>query len=253
MRMPRDWNAASYHKVSTPHQDWGLAVLERVELRGDETVLDAGCGTGRITQMLLDRLPRGRVVAVDGSQAMVDRAREQLDDRATVLRADLVQLTLDEPVDAAISTAAFHWIADHDALFARLHEALKPGGQFVFQCGGAGNIDAVVDVLEIVGAEEAFAPHVAGWPGPWNHATPEETEERLKCAGFDVERCWLQEWPVTLDQPREFLETVVLGAHLDRLPDQLREPYVDRVLEELPGDPLELHYVRLNADARRRA
>src|SRR3954470_12673520 len=134
---PRDWNASSYHELSTPHQGWGRQVLDRLDLRGDETVLDAGCGTGRITQQLLDRWPGVRAVAVDGSPAMVQRARENLDPaRVTVFRQDLVALELDEPVGAAISTATFHWIADHETLFDRIHAALVPGAPFVAQCGG---------------------------------------------------------------------------------------------------------------------
>jgi trans-aconitate 2-methyltransferase len=200
--------------------------------------------------MLFERLPRGHVIAVDGAPAMVERAREQLRDRATVVLSDLLDLELGAPVDAAISTATFHWIADHDALFARVAAALKPGGQFVAQCGGAGNVASVEEVLARVGAEEPFAPFFAGWPGPWNFAGADETAARLRRAGFDVQDCWLQDWPVVPDHPREFLETVVLGSHLEQLPERLREAYVDRVSGALP-DPPTLDYVRLNFIARR--
>jgi trans-aconitate 2-methyltransferase len=247
---PRDWNAASYHRVSSPHQDWGSDVVGRLELRGDESVLDLGCGTGRVTALLLERLPRGRAVAVDAAPAMVERAREELSERATVVLSDLLDLEVDEPVDAAISTATLHWIADHDALFARVAAALKPGGQFVAQCGGAGNIASVVEVLDRVGAEVSFAPFLAGWPGPWNFAAPDETAARLRRAGFDVQDCWLQASPVVPDDPREFLETVVLGSHLARLPEQVRGAYVDRVAGAL-ADPPTLDFVRLNFVARR--
>jgi trans-aconitate 2-methyltransferase len=247
---PRDWNAASYHRVSSPHQDWGRDVVGRLELRGDESVLDLGCGTGRVTALLLERLPRGRAIAVDAAPAMVERAREELSERATVVLSDLVDLELDEPVDAAISTATFHWIADHDALFARVAAALKPGGQFVAQCGGAGNVASIVEVHDRVGAEASFAPFFAGWPGPWTFAGPDETAERLRRAGFDVQDCWLQDSPAVPDHPREFLETVVLGSHLERLPEHLRTAYVDRVAGAL-ADPPALDFVRLNFVARR--
>jgi trans-aconitate 2-methyltransferase len=247
---PRDWNAASYHRVSSPHQDWGSEVVGRLELRGDETVLDLGCGTGRVTALLLERLPRGRAIAVDAAPAMVERAREELSERATVVLSDLLELELDEPVDAAISTATFHWIADHDALFARVAATLEPGGQFVAQCGGAGNVASVVEVLDRVGAQDPFAPFFAGWPGPWNFAGPDETAARLRRAGFEVHDCWLQDSPVVPDHPREFLETVILGSHLERLPEHLRGAYVDRVAGEL-AEPPTLDYVRLNLVARR--
>ncbi|MBA3328711.1 MAG: methyltransferase domain-containing protein, partial [Solirubrobacterales bacterium] len=117
-------------------------VLHRLDLRGDETVLDAGCGSGRVTRMLLDRLPRGRVIAVDASPDMVGRAREELGPGADVRRADLATLRLQtaESVDAVFSNAVFHWVDDHDALFASLAGALRPGGRLVAQCGGEGNV-----------------------------------------------------------------------------------------------------------------
>ncbi len=249
---PRDWNAGSYHEVSAPHQEWGAEVLGRLELSGDETVLDLGCGTGRVTAMLLARLPRGHVLAVDGSPSMVARARAELDqDRATVVCCDLLELHVEQPADAAISTAAFHWILDHDLLFARVHDALVPGAKFVAQCGGEGNIASVTRVLNEVGNSEPFAAFLGGWQGASYFATPEATAARLLRAGFDVERCWLREHPVTPERPREYLETVILGAHLERLPAGLRDEFVDRVLGELPDRPT-LDYVRLNIVAQRR-
>ena len=140
---PRDWNATSYERVSAPLEAMGRDVLDRLELRGDERVLDAGCGTGRVTAALVERLPRGEVVAVDGSPAMVEQARERLGDRVDVRVADLVELELERPVDAILSTATFHWIADHERLFARLLGVLVPGGRLVAQCGGAGNVAAL--------------------------------------------------------------------------------------------------------------
>ena len=136
----REWDAATYDRVSEPQLQWGREVLDRLPLRGDERVLDAGCGSGRVTAELQSRLPRGRVVAVDGSAAMVARAREALGPGAEVIESDLLDLELEEPVDAVFSTATFHWILDHDRLFNRLHAAVRPGGAMEAQCGGEGNV-----------------------------------------------------------------------------------------------------------------
>ena len=143
----------------------GPRVLERLPLGGDETVLDAGCGSGNVTQLLLDRLPAGHVVAVDSAESMVEHAREALDpDRATVFQADLTELELDEPVDAAFSNAVFHWIPDHDALFARLHAALAraAAGRAV---RGEGNVERFHDAAKDVAAEQPYAEHLDGWRG----------------------------------------------------------------------------------------
>lgn len=249
--MPRDWDAPVYERLSGPQEAMGRAVLERLELHGDETVLDAGCGTGRVTALLLDRLRRGRVIAVDGSPAMIQRARERFAgaQRVQLRLMDLVELEVDEPVDAILSTATFHWIADHERLFGRLFEVLRPGGRLVAQCGGQGNIAPVVDAVERAArSEERFAP-LRGWT-PWNFAGPGETEARLCDAGFADVRCWLQAWPVTTDDPRSYLGTVSLGSHLERLADEDREPFVDAVMAEM-DDPGRMDYVRLNIDARR--
>jgi len=246
---PRDWNATSYDSVSAPQQEWGAAVVERLELRGDETVLDAGAGTGRVTEMVLERLPRGRVIAVDASPSMVEKARERLpSDRVTVICSDLVALELAEPVDAVVSTATFHWIHDHELLFAHMRAALREGGQFVAQCGGRGNIDRARGIGENVARRAPFAEQLDGMGPIWNYAGVEETTERLEGAGFDVSACWLQPAPVTPPAPREFLETVIFAPYLDRLPAALHDDFLDAAGDEL-GDPLVLDYVRLNWDA----
>jgi trans-aconitate 2-methyltransferase len=241
---PREWNASSYERVSAPQEAWGRDVLDRLDLRGDERVLDAGCGTGRVTAALLQRLPSGRVIAVDGSQAMVDQARARLGDRADVFAADLLDLQLDEPVDAILSTATFHWISDHDRLFERLHAALKPGGRLVAQCGACGNVANVDEA-----AKRVDHPALRGWPGPWNFATTKDTAARLTRAGFKDVWTWSQQWPVAPEDPHEFISTVILGAHLDRLPDGDRDGYVDAVIAKL-DQPVVVEYVRLNMLAR---
>src|SRR5207247_8512658 len=92
------WDAATYAVVSDPHVKWAEAVLERLPLRGGETVLDAGCGSGRVTELLVQRLPRGRVIAVDGDANMVAKARERLGARAEVEQQDAPGLRRDDPV-----------------------------------------------------------------------------------------------------------------------------------------------------------
>jgi trans-aconitate 2-methyltransferase len=226
----------------------GLEVLARLELSGDELVLDAGCGSGRITQALIERLPRGRVIAVDQSPSMVDAAKQRLGQTADIRVVDLLELDLGEPIDAAISTATFHWIADHDLLFRRLHAALRPGGQLVAQCGGEGNITILRGRVAPLLERKPYVEHFRDWRPPWNYAGAEQTHERLLSAGFASAKCWLEPAPREPEHPREFLSTIVLGPHVQRLPEQLREQFMDDALEAI-GAPVVVDYVRLNIDA----
>jgi trans-aconitate 2-methyltransferase len=250
MTKPRDWDASTYQRLSAPMTAMGTEVLERLVLAGDETVLDAGCGTGGVTRALLERLPRGRVIAVDGSRSMVEQARRELPPGTDVREADLLELELEAPVDAILSTATFHWILDHPRLFARLHAALKPGGRLVAQCGGHGNVAAVKQAGLDVAADAPYAEHLAGWGTDWQFATPEATEARLRAAGFTDVWCWLSRVDVDPGDPAGYLRSICLGSFLARLPAELHEGFVERALERLE-DPLVIHYVRLNILARR--
>ncbi len=246
----RDWDASTYDRVSDHQEDWARTVLDRLDLRGDETVLDAGCGSGRVTRLLLERLPRGRVIGVDTSVSMIEKAREALPNRTEFIVSDLLDLELEEAVDAVFSNATFHWILDHRRLFERLHAALRPGGAVEAQCGGIGNLDEFLNSLENVNGDERFAPYLRGVASTWNFPSPGDTEIRLRNAGFAAARAWLEERLDKPREPRDFLRAVCLGPHLARLPEHLHEPYLDAVLEYIPR-PLTLDYVRLNISARR--
>jgi trans-aconitate 2-methyltransferase len=246
---PREWDADTYDAVSDPQFEWGTEVLGRLELRGDESVIDAGCGSGKVTEKLLERLPNGTLLAVDGSEAMVAKAKERLGERATYLVADLSELEVEQPVDLIFSTATFHWILDHDRLFERLRAALGPGGRLVAQCGGQGNVAQHAQAIAAVAARPEFAAHLEQMTGMWNFAAPDETEARLRAAGFSEARCWLEPKPVTPERPLEFTSTVTLGPLLAQLPEALRRPFAESILEHSPK-PLTLDYVRLNIEAR---
>jgi trans-aconitate 2-methyltransferase len=238
------WDARTYDQSSQPQQAWAADVLARLQgIAPDATVLDVGCGTGRVTEALFALVPQGRVLAMDASEDMVALARERLGDRAEVWCADALELEVDEPIDAIVSTAALHWVADHDRLWTRLAQALRPGGRLEIQCGGEGNIDGVREVIEGVASE--IAPELAGW-SPWTFASPQETERRLYQAGFIEARCWLQERPTHPRDVDAFVRTSILAAHLERLPEERREPFAAAVVA---GVRLPLDYVRLNVSA----
>jgi trans-aconitate 2-methyltransferase len=252
MTSAREWDAGSYEAVGGAVHAFGHALLDRLVLEGDEAVLDAGCGSGEVTAQLLSRLPNGRLIGVDGSAQMIDRARAALGDdpRLTLRVQDLLELDLDNTVDVVFSSAVFHWIPDHERLFANLHRALRPGGVLLAQCGGQGNIADVRRALETVTVEDPFAEHLAGWAGPWNFSPPHTACERLEAAGFTEVRAVTHLEPVSPEDPERFMATLILGGHLDRLPEDIHTDFVRRVIAEMerPGQPV---YVRLTLSARR--
>jgi trans-aconitate 2-methyltransferase len=226
-------------------------VLGRLELGGYEVVLDAGCGSGRVTQELLRRLPEGRVVALDASTSMLDEARRRLSpfrEQVRFIHADLLDLNGelldgDDPVDAVFSTATFHWISDHERLFSNIASVLKSGGQLVAQCGAEGNVERVVRAARSLGFDLV---------GRWNFASPAETARRLEGSGFGAVRVWSHPEPTGFrdrDGLIDFLENGCLGELLAGVGASERRDLADRVADAM-DEPV-IDYVRLNIVARR--
>jgi trans-aconitate 2-methyltransferase len=256
-----EWNAEAYHKVSGPQTSWGQKVLARLQLRGDERVIDAGCGSGRLTATLLERLPRGSLLAIDRSWNMLMTARANLrpafGSRVAFVQASLPHLPFTDAADVVFSTATFHWIKDHPALFAGIFRALRSGGRLHAQCGGGPNLAHAHELAERVMRAAPFRPYFAGWPGPWEFADAATTAERLRAAGFvDIDTS-LEEAPTPLASEtdyREFVTTVIYHPHLERLPSAgLKQAFIDRVTALAAKDdpPFTLDYWRLNMQARK--
>jgi trans-aconitate 2-methyltransferase len=258
----REWNAAeTYHRVSNPQFNWGTVVLERLPLDGDECVLDVGCGTGRLTERVLDRVPHGRVIGIDQSSNMVRVAGDYLRSRGSriqLLVADAAALPIRGQADAVFSTATFHWVLDHRRLFRSLLDALKPGGRLVAQCGGAGNLARIHHRTEAAMADPRFARHFTAWSDPWEFADATTTAHRLADAGFEDVQTSIEEAPVVFPDAesfRAFITNVICRPHLAYLPDaSTRDAFLDQLTQLAAADdpPFLLDYWRLNINARRR-
>ncbi len=259
--MSKEWNAALYHQISAPQVSWGKKVLARVALRGDERLLDAGCGTGRLTRDLLEALPNGCVVALDVSQNMLDEARAYLEPefpgRVEFVRCDLLDLPFNQQFDGIFSTASFHWVLDHDRLFRNLYRALRPGGWLIAQCGGGKNIARLLARAKRRMAMKPYAQYFAGYQSPWEYSDPETAARRLEEAGFEQIETYLEEAPTTFPNAAEFhqfVANVILHHHLQKIPDASTcEQFMTGLSSEFANDDpaFLIDYVRLNLKARR--
>jgi len=256
-----EWNAAAYHKVSGPQTSWGQKVLNRLAVNGNERAIDAGCGSGRLTGELMERLPSGRLIAVDRSWNMLMTARANLrpvlGSRVAFAQVSLPDLPFAGWADLVFSTATFHWIKDHPALFAGIFGALCPGGRLHAQCGGGPNLRRAHQLAEQVMRADPFMPYFGDWPGPWEFANAEVTASRLRNAGFIEIDTNLEAAPTTLATEadyREFVTTVIYHPHLERLPEAwLKQAFIDCVTELAAKEPVPftLDYWRLNMQARK--
>ncbi len=262
-RSSREWNSSEYHRLSGPQVSWGKKVLARLQLRGDETLLDAGCGTGRLTADLLGALPNGRVVALDVSQNMLRSAREFLQPRfgksVQFVAADLPDIPFENAFDGIVSTAAFHWVLDHDRLFRNLHRAVRPGGWLQAQCGGGTNIAHLRERIASLAASLPFAPYLGDFPSPWFFQNAEGAADALRRAGFVQIETSLEPALIVMESRQhyqDFVRTAIVRTHLDRLPDsELRGQYVSQLADLAAGDdpPFLLDYCRLNLAAKKPA
>jgi trans-aconitate 2-methyltransferase len=268
-----DWDAARYHLLSNPQLGWGRRVLERLAPRAGERILDLGCGTGRLTAELASALGLGTIVAVDRSETMLREASSRAfpgphrvgDETLAAsthhvhfVRADGACLPFVDTFDAVLSTATFHWIHDHELLFASIYRALAPGGRLVAQCGGGPNLQRLYDRAEDLMALPRLAPYFDGWRDPWMFADVPATIHRLREAAFTAIDVYLEEAPTALDDRdtyRDFLATVCLREHLARLPEIERGQFLDLLADKAAEDDpaFTLDYWRLNILAQKPA
>ncbi len=256
-----DWNAAAYDAISDPQFAWGMAVLETVELRGNERVLDAGCGSGRLTAELLRRLPAGEVVALDSSPQMLEQARQRFAGfpRVDFVLAGLQDFALDRKVDGIFSNAVFHWVPDHEAMFRCLHRALvhpstPPGGWLVAQFGGVGNLERTHRRADEVAEQPPFCEHLRGFEYGPHYEDVESTRRRMEAAGFRVSHAGLHRVEAPFESRERcetFLRTVVLRQPVAKLPEELQSEFLHevsrRTLQEEGAYVLD--YVRLTVRA----
>jgi trans-aconitate 2-methyltransferase len=272
-RENNNWDAETYHKVSNIQESWAIEILEKRKFKVNEVILDAGCGTGRVTKIIANKVKRGKVYAVDLDENMIINAKKNLKDLSNIVfvKSDLSDVKLPEKIDLVFSNAVIHWILDHKKLFTNFWDVLKPGGKLLIQCGGKGNLDTIPNALEKVRITQRFDHYFKNWKIPWNFASSADTIKILNEIGFKDIQANLVEKKTKFGNFQEyilFMKTVVMKPYLSYLPttennNQIKNLFIDEFLTELHNKnktkntnekqdlDLELNYVRLNITARK--
>lgn len=232
------WDGAAYDALPLPHEQWGIRTIEALNLQSNETLLDAGCGTGRDAQLALAQLTNGSLVCVDQSSTMLDQCRSRFgqDSRVQIIEGDLDQALPVQPgsIDAIMSVAALHWLADHNNVWHHFYTALKPGGRIATDCGGFGNLAKTLALVPQIDPDIKFPD--------WYYANVSDTEELLKAAGFIDIAVSLRPHPTPLPDKQTlatYLRTLVFREWNDDQIAKMSELLTDNTLD----------YVRLEVRA----
>ncbi len=239
------WDAETYHKVSNIQELWAIELLEKRKMGENEVVLDAGCGTGRVTKIIANNVRKGKVYAVDIDDNMIANAKKNLKDFSNIIfiKSDLSNVSLPEKMDLIFSNAVIHWVLDHKKLFKNFLELLKPDGELLIQCGGKRNLGMIPSVLEMVMKSNRFKQYFENWKNPWNFASPADTIKILNDTGFKDVQANLTKRTATFENLQEyilFMKTVVIKPHLSYLPadsnnnnNKIKNLFIDEFLNEL--------------------
>ncbi len=263
-----DWNAGLYAKYATPQFERGMCMMDELPLKGNETILDIGCGPGTLTKVLAQRVPRGKVIGIDASPSMIALAKTQGIKNAEFYVMDATKIPFKNTFDIVYSNAVFHFIDDQEALLKGIHQALKSGGLLRAQFGGkspSSPTPIFKQVVSELAKKESYRPYLKDVDSPWRtHFSQEEYRNLVsRVQGFrDVEVWEVASENVfdTEDQLKGWVTSLYPKLYGDRLPESLRGPFlkdylagVMKVVKKredgkfvLPG-----HGVRLNIRARK--
>jgi trans-aconitate methyltransferase len=259
------WDPEAYVASSAAQRAWAQELVRRLDLRGGEQVLDIGCGDGLITAELAALVPEGRVIGVDSSPEMIAHARDAYPSRRfpTLEFAcmDAQGITLDGPFDRVFSNAALHWVRDHPAYLRGVARLMPTGARLVTSCGGRGNAEEFLAIVDALIREEPWTPAFTGFTRPWFFHGPTEYTRWLREAGFEPTRVALVEKDMTHTKRADLAAWVrtTWMPYTDRIPQPARERFIasaaDRYLAAYPPDKdgrTHVTMVRLEVEAARR-
>lgn len=249
------WNAEDYADHSTAQYTWAREMIGKLGLGGSESVLDIGCGDGKVTALIASSLPGGTVTGIDSSASMIALAKKKFPASAypniSFLQADATRLSFTNQFDLAFSSAALHWIPDQASVLKGTGAALKPSGRIFFQMGGRGNAKDILDIANRKIREERWRYYFTGFSLPLTFYSPEEYEVLLRGAGLVPRRLELIPKDMTQKGREEYagwIRTTWVWL-TDRIPHHERDLFVsdliDAYLKEFPADAEGLIHTRM--------
>jgi trans-aconitate 2-methyltransferase len=253
------WDAETYDNVSTIQEEFALKLIQLRNWTGKEIVMDAGCGSGRVTKILAKIIPNGKIYAVDIDVNMIHKAKANLSqfENVTIINSDLLDLSLEitsAKVDVIFSNAVLHWILNHQKLFNIFFELLNLNGQLLIQCGGYGNLKKAISIFDKVKGSKKFKDYFKEWKEEWYFPKPSDTKKLLKEIGYKNIKVYLSEASISFANRSSYslyLKTVVLWPYLRYIPSNKdKEEYLESILNEIEQNHSEmiwnLDYIRLN-------
>ncbi len=231
------WNAKDYQKNSTNQYAWAQELIPKLNLTGKETLLDIGCGDGKITAEIAKALPNGRVIGIDSSQDMINLAQTlfPINDNPNLSfkMMDARNFVFQEIFDRAFSNAALHWIPNQSAVLFCVEKCLKPGGKLLFQMAGKGNAKDILDVLDEMMQIEPWKQYFVGFKFPYGFFDQKEYALFLEKADLIPLRAELFPKDMKLagaEGLAGWIRTTWL-PFTEKLPADLKAKFVDEVVQ----------------------
>ncbi|MBN2031398.1 methyltransferase domain-containing protein [bacterium] len=256
------WHAEEYGTHSSAQIEWGRELIPKLKLQGDESVLDLGCGHGKISAEIARFVPHGTVLGIDSSQEMIDSAVRQYPQNdfpnLSFQRVDIQEMVFENQFDVVFSNAALHWIKDHLSVLYRVHQGMKQSGRLLFQMGGRGNGDGILSVLNGMLASRKWKFYFEHFDFLYGFYGPDVYQKWLIQAGLIPERIEL----VLKDMKQKgasglagWIRTTWL-PYTERIPEDLRETFISEIvdtylsLHPLDGDGFaHVNMIRLEVEA----
>lgn len=230
------WDPKFYSSNSSAQKNWGFELLAKLNFKGNERVLDVGCGDGKLGAEVAQILPKGSVLGIDLSEDMISFARNNYTQdkfpNLTFMQINADELTFDSEFDVVFSNAVLHWIKDPGNALKCFWESLKPGGIFLAQFGGKGNAADILKIADFMLESEKWSSYFRNFVFPFGFYGPEEYDKWLKEANFSVKRLEIISKDLALEGEKGLFAWIASTWHpyIQQVPSELKEDYINEVI-----------------------